>query len=163
MLARGDMITFHPLARSPTPLIWCRLSTILLYETTFLVWVFSRLSSFWNQKACSFTHTMQLWLTWYLHFWPQLHTFVTQPPSELCKGETETRELCDTSLQRNSSLLTLHLLLSRSGKDGQTKEYYTMECLLFLLKNVHVTHPVYVRQAAVSTVSIGCFTQNVIF
>lgn len=37
-----------------------------------------------------------------------------------------------------------------SGKDGAPKEYYTLECLLFLLKNVTLTHPVYVRQAAVS-------------
>jgi parafibromin len=42
-----------------------------------------------------------------------------------------------------------HLLYS-SGKDGAPKEYYTLECLLFLLKNVTLTHPVYVRQAAVS-------------
>jgi len=39
---------------------------------------------------------------------------------------------------------------SRSGKDGSAKEYYTLECLLFLLKNVGLTHPVYVRKAAVS-------------
>jgi len=39
---------------------------------------------------------------------------------------------------------------SSSGKDGAPKEYYTLECLLFLLKNVTLTHPVYVRQAAVS-------------
>jgi Paf1 complex subunit CDC73 N-terminal len=37
-----------------------------------------------------------------------------------------------------------------SGKDGAPKEYYSLECLLFLLKNVTLTHPVYVRQAAVS-------------
>ncbi|CAG2062668.1 unnamed protein product, partial [Timema podura] len=36
----------------------------------------------------------------------------------------------------------------RSGKDGAAKEYYTLECLLFLLKNVTLAHPVYVRQAA---------------
>jgi hypothetical protein len=40
--------------------------------------------------------------------------------------------------------------LYSSGKDGAPKEYYTLECLLFLLKNVTLTHPVYVRQAAVS-------------
>ena len=38
----------------------------------------------------------------------------------------------------------------RSGKDGAPKEYYTLECLLFILKNVQLTHAVYVRQAAVS-------------
>jgi len=42
------------------------------------------------------------------------------------------------------------ILYSSSGKDGSPKEYYTLECLLFLLKNVTLTHPVYVRQAAVS-------------
>ncbi|KAI8429759.1 hypothetical protein MSG28_000306 [Choristoneura fumiferana] len=34
------------------------------------------------------------------------------------------------------------------GKEGGNKEYYTLECLLFILKNIHLTHPVYVRQAA---------------
>jgi len=33
------------------------------------------------------------------------------------------------------------------GKDGTTKEYYTLECLLYLLKNIALQHPVYVRQA----------------
>lgn len=45
-----------------------------------------------------------------------------------------------------------HILFSSSGKDGAPKEYYTLECLLFLLKNVTLTHPVYVRQAAVSII-----------
>lgn len=35
-----------------------------------------------------------------------------------------------------------------SGKDGNPKEYYTLECLLFILKNVSYTHPVYVKLAA---------------
>ena len=49
-------------------------------------------------------------------------------------------------------MLTLQPLVSRAGKDaGQTKEYYTMECLLFLLKNVDVIHPEYMRRAKVST------------
>lgn len=30
------------------------------------------------------------------------------------------------------------------------KEYYTVDCILFLLKNVHLPHAMYVRQAAVS-------------
>ena len=34
------------------------------------------------------------------------------------------------------------------GKDGVAKEYYTLECLLYLLKNIALHHPVYVRQAA---------------
>jgi len=33
------------------------------------------------------------------------------------------------------------------GKDGTAKEYYTLECLLYLLKNIALQHPVYVRQA----------------
>lgn len=44
-------------------------------------------------------------------------------------------------------------LLYSSGKDGAPKEYYTLECLLFLLKNVTLSHPVYVRQAAVSRIT----------
>ena len=40
------------------------------------------------------------------------------------------------------------------GKDGIAKEYYTLECLLYLLKNVALQHPVYVRQAASEDVPI---------
>ena len=40
------------------------------------------------------------------------------------------------------------------GKDGTAKEYYTLECLLYLLKNVTLQHPVYVRQAASEDVPI---------
>lgn len=42
----------------------------------------------------------------------------------------------------------------RSGKDGTAKEYYTLECLLFILKNVSLTHPVYVRQAAAENIPV---------
>jgi len=38
-------------------------------------------------------------------------------------------------------------LIWGTGKDGSSKEYYTLECLLYLLKNVSLQHPVYVRQA----------------
>ncbi|XP_054722301.1 parafibromin-like, partial [Uloborus diversus] len=41
-----------------------------------------------------------------------------------------------------------------AGKDGTAKEYYTLECLLFLLKNVHLSHPVYVRQAATENIPV---------
>lgn len=41
-----------------------------------------------------------------------------------------------------------------SGKDGTAKEYYTLECLLFILKNVTLTHPVYVRQAAAENIPV---------
>ncbi|XP_014487904.1 PREDICTED: parafibromin, partial [Dinoponera quadriceps] len=42
----------------------------------------------------------------------------------------------------------------RSGKEGTPKEYYTLECLLFLLKHVQLTHPVYVRQAAAENIPV---------
>ena len=38
-------------------------------------------------------------------------------------------------------------LIYGKGKDGTAKEYYTLECLLYLLKNIALQHPVYVRQA----------------
>ncbi|GLV44035.1 hyrax [Carabus blaptoides fortunei] len=41
-----------------------------------------------------------------------------------------------------------------SGKDGAPKEYYTLECLLFILKNISLTHPVYVRQAAAENIPV---------
>jgi parafibromin len=41
-----------------------------------------------------------------------------------------------------------------TGKDGAPKEYYTLECLLYLLKNIALQHPVYVRQAASEDVTI---------
>jgi len=41
-----------------------------------------------------------------------------------------------------------------STKDGPIKEYYTLECLLFLLRNVNLQHPVYVRQAAAEGVPV---------
>ncbi|XP_072761275.1 parafibromin [Anoplolepis gracilipes] len=41
-----------------------------------------------------------------------------------------------------------------SGKEGTPKEYYTLECLLFLLKHVQLTHPVYVRQAAAENIPV---------
>ncbi|XP_050443400.1 parafibromin isoform X2 [Adelges cooleyi] len=47
-----------------------------------------------------------------------------------------------------------NFLMYGSGKDGAPKEYYTLECLLFLLKNVTLTHPVYVRQAAAENIPV---------
>ena len=35
-----------------------------------------------------------------------------------------------------------------TGTDGTPKDYYTIECLMYLLKNLTMQHPVYVRQAA---------------
>ena len=34
-----------------------------------------------------------------------------------------------------------------SGKDGAQKEYYSLECLLYLLKNITLQHHVYVSKA----------------
>ncbi|KAM4642150.1 parafibromin [Discoglossus pictus] len=36
-----------------------------------------------------------------------------------------------------------------TGKEGQPREYYTLDSILFLLNNVHLSHPVYVRRAAI--------------
>ena len=41
-----------------------------------------------------------------------------------------------------------------TGKEGTAKEYYTLECLLYLLKNITLQHPVYVRQAASEDIPI---------
>lgn len=46
------------------------------------------------------------------------------------------------------------MFINRTGKDGTQKEYYTLECLLFFLKNISLSHPVYVRQAAVRHIKI---------
>lgn len=46
------------------------------------------------------------------------------------------------------SILSVRFRFS-SGKKGAAKEYYTLECLLYILKNVGHQHSVYVRQAAV--------------
>lgn len=43
-------------------------------------------------------------------------------------------------------------LMYGSGKDGIGKEYYTLECLLFILKNLSFIHPVYVRKAAAENI-----------
>ncbi|XP_071097734.1 parafibromin-like [Haliotis cracherodii] len=41
-----------------------------------------------------------------------------------------------------------------TGKDGITKEYYTLDSILFLLKNVHLQHPLYVREAVAHSVHV---------
>ncbi len=44
-----------------------------------------------------------------------------------------------------------YVLLLRPGQAaGTSKEYYTLESLLFLLKNVSLSHPMYVQRAGVS-------------
>uniref|UniRef100_A0A8C2WR24 Cell division cycle 73, Paf1/RNA polymerase II complex component, homolog (S. cerevisiae) n=1 Tax=Cyclopterus lumpus TaxID=8103 RepID=A0A8C2WR24_CYCLU len=41
-----------------------------------------------------------------------------------------------------------------TGKEGQPKEYYTLDSILFLLNNVHLTHPSYVRRAATENIPV---------
>ncbi|XP_049511439.1 parafibromin [Dermacentor silvarum] len=41
-----------------------------------------------------------------------------------------------------------------SGRDGAPREYYTLQCLLFLLRNVHLPDPVYVQQAAAENIPV---------
>ena len=48
-------------------------------------------------------------------------------------------------------LITISVSL-RTGKEGQPKEYYTLDSILFLLNNVHLPHSSYVRRAAVSDI-----------
>ncbi|XP_039765649.1 parafibromin [Pararge aegeria] len=43
-------------------------------------------------------------------------------------------------------------LMWGSGKEGSEKEYYTLECLLYILKHVTINHPVYVKQAAAANI-----------
>lgn len=51
-------------------------------------------------------------------------------------------------------MLLLSSTFFRTGKENVAKEYYTVDCILFLLKNVHLPHAMYVRQAAVSELII---------
>ncbi|XP_058516964.1 parafibromin-like [Ochotona princeps] len=39
-------------------------------------------------------------------------------------------------------------------KKDRPREYYTLECILFLLRNVHLSHPVYVRRAAAENIPV---------
>nr|XP_040028157.1 parafibromin-like [Gasterosteus aculeatus aculeatus] len=39
-----------------------------------------------------------------------------------------------------------------TGKEGQPKEYYTLDSVLFFLNNVHLPHPCYVRKAATENI-----------
>uniref|UniRef100_A0A3P8VSU2 Parafibromin n=1 Tax=Cynoglossus semilaevis TaxID=244447 RepID=A0A3P8VSU2_CYNSE len=41
-----------------------------------------------------------------------------------------------------------------TGKEGQPKEYYTLDSILFLLNNVHLPHPSYVRRAATENIPV---------
>lgn len=41
-----------------------------------------------------------------------------------------------------------------TGKDGTLKEYYTLDSILFLLKNIKLSHPLYVRHAAAEEIPV---------
>ncbi|EPQ15426.1 Parafibromin [Myotis brandtii] len=41
-----------------------------------------------------------------------------------------------------------------TGQEGRPKEYYTLDSILFLLDNVHLSHPVYVRRAATENIPV---------
>uniref|UniRef100_A0A8C2RLN4 Cell division cycle 73 n=1 Tax=Capra hircus TaxID=9925 RepID=A0A8C2RLN4_CAPHI len=46
------------------------------------------------------------------------------------------------------------LTFVETGKEGQPREYYTLDSILFLLNNVHLSHPVYVRRAATENIPV---------
>ena len=52
------------------------------------------------------------------------------------------------------------IYLSRPGQAGGGKEYYTLESLLFLLKNVSLSHPMYVQRAGVRLKTLIQFTAH---
>ncbi|KAK7478781.1 hypothetical protein BaRGS_00029992 [Batillaria attramentaria] len=41
-----------------------------------------------------------------------------------------------------------------TGKDDVAKEYYTLDSILFLLKHVHLQHPLYVREAVAANINV---------
>ncbi|KAL5483780.1 hypothetical protein EMCRGX_G020194 [Ephydatia muelleri] len=45
-------------------------------------------------------------------------------------------------------------LIYRTGQAGTPKEYYTLESLLFLLKNVSLSHPMYVQRAGAQSIPV---------
>lgn len=57
----------------------------------------------------------------------------------------------DFAWQKNAKT---NYLIWGTGKDGIPKDYYTLDCILFLLKNVNLAHPLYVRQAAAANVPV---------
>ena len=61
-------------------------------------------------------------------------------------------------------IIMLLLFVFRTGKETIPKDYYTLDCILFLLRNVNLPHALYVRQAAVSRiVYVTCTEIAVIF
>uniref|UniRef100_A0A8B9PWT3 Cell division cycle 73 n=1 Tax=Apteryx owenii TaxID=8824 RepID=A0A8B9PWT3_APTOW len=55
---------------------------------------------------------------------------------------------------RSQRCRVLQALPRRTGKEGQPREYYTLDSILFLLNNVHLSHPVYVRRAATENIPV---------
>jgi parafibromin len=45
-------------------------------------------------------------------------------------------------------------LKNSTGKDGRPKDYYTLECLAFLIKNRDLQHPLYVKNAGTRNISV---------
>eukprot|EP00118_Oscarella_pearsei_P004668 m.20336 g.20336 ORF g.20336 m.20336 type:complete len:554 (+) comp27998_c0_seq1:46-1707(+) len=45
-------------------------------------------------------------------------------------------------------------LIYKTGKDGIPKDYYTLESLLFLLKNVSLSYPIYVQKAVAQKIPV---------
>ncbi|XP_065830132.1 parafibromin-like [Oscarella lobularis] len=45
-------------------------------------------------------------------------------------------------------------LIYKTGKDGLAKDYYTLESLLFLLKNVALSYPLYVQRAVAQKIPV---------
>ncbi|KAM7538457.1 hypothetical protein Aperf_G00000066248 [Anoplocephala perfoliata] len=41
-----------------------------------------------------------------------------------------------------------------TGKDGAPKDYYTLDCILYLMRNVNLPHSKYVRQAATARIPV---------
>ncbi|XP_068427248.1 parafibromin-like [Clinocottus analis] len=54
---------------------------------------------------------------------------------------------CSKNVQTN-------YIICGTGKEGQPKEYYTLDSILFLLNNVHLPHPSYVRRAATENIPV---------
>ena len=50
---------------------------------------------------------------------------------------------------RNLFLISLAIRFTSTGKEDRPKDYYTLECLVYLVKNRDLQHPMYVKTAGV--------------
>ncbi|CAF0724683.1 unnamed protein product [Brachionus calyciflorus] len=57
----------------------------------------------------------------------------------------------DVYYQKN---VKTNYLIYGTGKDGRPKDYYTLECLAFLIKNRDLQHPMYVKSAGTRNISV---------